>query len=30
VAGFEGIVSRGMEISQTGSEEEFELFGVRE
>ena len=30
VAGFEYIVNRGIEISQTGSEQEFELFGVRE
>ena len=30
VAGFEQIVSRGIEISQTGSEQEFEMFGVRE
>ncbi len=30
VAGFEEIVSRGMEIAQTGSEHEFEMFGVRE
>jgi len=30
VAGFEYIVSRGIEISQTGSEQEFEMFGVRE
>jgi pyruvate ferredoxin oxidoreductase alpha subunit len=30
VAGFEEIVSRGMEISQTGSTQEFEIFGVRE
>jgi len=30
VTGFEGIVSRGIEISEKGSEEEFEIFGVRE
>ena len=30
VAGFEELVSRGIEISQTGSEEEFEIMGVRE
>lgn len=30
VAGFEQIISRGIEISQTGSEKEFEIFGVRE
>jgi len=30
VAGFETIVNRGIEISQTGSEHEFEMFGVRE
>jgi len=30
VAGFEYIVNRGIEISQTGSEQEFEMFGVRE
>ena len=30
VAGFETIVNRGIEISQTGSEQEFEMFGVRE
>ena len=30
VAGFEYIINRGIEISQTGSEQEFELFGVRE
>jgi len=30
VAGFEYIVNRGVEISQTGSEHEFEIFGVRE
>ena len=30
VAGFEAIVNRGIEISQTGSEQEFEMFGVRE
>ena len=29
-AGFEEIVNRGIEISQTGSEQEFEMFGVRE
>jgi pyruvate ferredoxin oxidoreductase alpha subunit len=28
--GFEDIVSRGMEIARTGSEREFEIFGVRE
>ena len=28
--GFETIVSRGMEIAETGSEREFEMFGVRE
>jgi len=28
--GFEQIINRGMEISQTGSEQEFEMFGVRE
>ena len=30
VAGFEDIIDRGIEISQTGSEQEFEIFGVRE
>jgi pyruvate ferredoxin oxidoreductase alpha subunit len=30
VAGFEDIITRGIEISQTGSDQEFELFGVRE
>jgi len=30
VAGFEEIVSRGIEISETGSSQEFEIFGVRE
>ena len=30
VAGFEEIVSRGIEISQKGSANEFEIFGVRE
>ncbi|MFC1952238.1 transketolase C-terminal domain-containing protein [Chloroflexota bacterium] len=30
VAGFEEIVNRGIEVSQKGSEEEFEIFGVRE
>jgi len=30
VAGFEEIVNRGIEISQKGSEKEFEIFGVRE
>ena len=30
VTGFEEIVNRGIEISQVGSEEEFEMFGVRE
>ncbi len=30
VAGFEEIVNKGIEISQTGSEQEFEMFGVRE
>jgi len=30
VAGFENIINRGIEISQTGSEQEFEMFGVRE
>ncbi|GAI47001.1 unnamed protein product, partial [marine sediment metagenome] len=30
LAGFEDIVNRGIEISQTGSEQEFEMFGVRE
>jgi len=29
-AGFEDIVNRGIEISQMGSEQEFEIFGVRE
>ena len=29
-SGFEDIVNRGIEISQTGSENEFEIFGVRE
>ncbi|GAH31766.1 unnamed protein product, partial [marine sediment metagenome] len=28
--GFEKIVNRGIEISQTGSEQEFEFWGVRE
>ncbi len=30
VAGFEEIVSRGIEISQSGSRQEFEIYGVRE
>ena len=30
VSGFEEIVNRGIEISRTGSEQEFEIFGVRE
>ncbi len=30
VAGFEEIVNKGIEISQKGSEKEFEIFGVRE
>ena len=30
VAGFEDIVNKGIEISQKGSEKEFEIFGVRE
>jgi pyruvate ferredoxin oxidoreductase alpha subunit len=30
VAQFEGIINRGIEISQTGSEQEFEIMGVRE
>jgi len=30
VAGFEEIVNKGIEISQKGSEQEFEFFGVRE
>lgn len=30
VAGFEYIINRGIEISQIGSEQEFEIFGVRE
>ena len=30
VAGFEEMVSKGMEISQKGSKREFEIFGVRE
>ncbi len=30
VAGFEEIINRGIEISQQGSEQEFEIFGVRE
>ena len=30
VAGFEEIINRGIEISQKGSEQEFEIFGVRE
>jgi len=30
VAGFEEIISRGIEIAQKGSENEFEIFGVRE
>ena len=29
-AGFESIVNRGIEIGQTGSENEFEIFGVRD
>jgi pyruvate ferredoxin oxidoreductase alpha subunit len=29
-AGFEYIINRGVEISQTGSRQEFEIFGVRE
>jgi len=29
-AGFEDIINRGIEISQKGSEKEFEMFGVRE
>ncbi len=30
VAGFEEMVNKGIEISKTGSEQEFEMFGVRE
>ncbi|MBI4286405.1 MAG: pyruvate ferredoxin oxidoreductase [Chloroflexi bacterium] len=30
VSGFEQIVSRGIELAQKGSEEEYEMFGVRE
>ena len=30
VAGFEDIITRGIEISQTGSDQEYEFFGVRE
>jgi pyruvate ferredoxin oxidoreductase alpha subunit len=30
VAGFEEMVNKGIEISQKGSEKEFEVFGVRE
>jgi len=30
VAGFEEIINRGIEIAQKGSEQEFEIFGVRE
>ena len=30
VADFEDIVNRGIEIAKTGSEREFEIFGVRE
>ena len=30
VAGFEEIINRGVEISRTGSTQEFEIFGVRE
>ena len=30
VAGFEEIVNRGIEIAKTGSEQEYEIFGVRE
>jgi len=30
VAGFEDIINRGVEIAQTGSEQEFEMIGVRE
>jgi pyruvate ferredoxin oxidoreductase alpha subunit len=30
VAGFEQIINRGIEIAQKGSEQEFEIFGVRE
>ena len=30
VAGFEEIINRGIEISQTGSKQEFEMFGIRE
>ncbi|GAF71179.1 unnamed protein product, partial [marine sediment metagenome] len=30
VAGFEDIVNKGIEISQKGSDREFEIFGVRE
>ena len=29
-AGFKEIVNRGIDISKTGSEQEFEIFGVRE
>jgi len=29
-SGFERMINRGIEISQTGSEQEFEMFGVRE
>jgi pyruvate ferredoxin oxidoreductase alpha subunit len=30
VAGFENIVNKGIEIAKTGSEQEYEIFGVRE
>ncbi len=30
VAGFEDIIKKGLDISQNGSEEEFEIYGVRE
>ena len=30
VSGFEQIISSGIEISKTGSKQEFEIFGVRE
>ena len=30
IAGFEEIISRGIEVSETGSNREFEIFGIRE
>ncbi|MGB2827494.1 MAG: hypothetical protein WBC50_04775 [Dehalococcoidales bacterium] len=30
MAGFEEMINRGIEIARTGSEREFEIYGVRE